>query len=165
MSEQGFVYAAFIEGELRAERERRSTLDSRGMGVVTSSGSLVALLVAVGVLVNDGKAPLVLPPAAKPMLGLALIAFSTAAALGILANRNRYYDVAVTQTLYDMIGDHWIDDEVDARNNVAELNIRTIHTLREGNNRKASLLTAALSAQLVALIGLSLAISIVFATR
>jgi hypothetical protein len=44
VSDQGKSYAAFIEGELKAERERRTTYDTRGQALVTTSGALVTLI-------------------------------------------------------------------------------------------------------------------------
>jgi hypothetical protein len=48
VSDQGEVYAAFIENELKVERDRRTALDARGLAIVTTSGTLTTLLVAVG---------------------------------------------------------------------------------------------------------------------
>ncbi|MEJ3748454.1 hypothetical protein WEI85_34865 [Actinomycetes bacterium KLBMP 9797] len=154
MTAQGSVYAAFIEGELRVERERRAALDARGLSVVTSSASLVTLLTAVGAFVTSEKG-FTLPGAAVVPLLATLGSFTVAVVLGILANRSRYYHVALAETLYGMVTEHWGDDEIDSRNNVAELNIRTIHTLRLGNDMKANLLTWALSAQLMGVVALS----------
>jgi hypothetical protein len=60
-----------------------------------------------------------------------------------------------------MVTDHWGDDPVDSRNNVAELNMRTIQTLRQGNDRKANLVTLGLWAQLVAVSSLSVVVAFV----
>lgn len=159
-SDQGKTYAAFIEGELKAERERRVALDTRGLAVVTSSGTLVTLLAGLGAFVTTNKT-FVFPGEAAAPLAVALLAFATAASLGILASRNRYYDVALGETLTGMIEDHWGDDETDARNNVAYINIKSTETLRQGNGRKADLVTAAMFAQLAALVLLSVVILIV----
>ncbi len=52
MATGGDVFATFIDGEVKAERERRIALDSRGAGVLTTSGTLVTLVFAVGVVVT-----------------------------------------------------------------------------------------------------------------
>lgn len=158
--DQGSIYVAFIDGELKAERERRAALDARGLSVVTSSGSLVALLAAIGAFAS-GSGKFELPSGARLLLMAMLAAFASAAALGILVNQSRPYDVALTETLDKMVTDRWGDDRVDSRNNVARLNIRTIHTLRNGNDRKARLLSYALLAQLVALVALGAVVSMV----
>jgi hypothetical protein len=154
------VYAAFIEGELKAERERRTVLDGRGIAVVSTSGSLVTLLAAVGAFVSNRK-DFQLPFTAVLPLLLTLLGFTVAAALGLLVSKNRWYHVALTTTLYGMVTDHWTDDPVDSRNNVAELNVRTIHTLRVGNDRKATLVGRALWAQLGAVLSLGVAVTLV----
>jgi hypothetical protein len=163
VTDQGSVYAAFIEGELKAERDRRTTLDARGVSVVTTSASLVTLLTAVGAVVTSEKS-FTFPGAALPPLIATLASFTAAVVLGILASRGRYYHVALTETLYGMVTDHWGDDEIDSRNNVAELNIRTVHTLRVGNDNKSGLLTLALSAQLVGVAALSLTVILAVTT-
>lgn len=164
MTDQGVVYINFIEGELKAERDRRAAVDARALAVVTSSGGLVTLLAAVGAFVSSGK-EFKPPDLAIVPLVVTLGCFTVAVAFGILANRSRYYHVALSDTLFAMVTDHWGDDQIDSRNNVAELNIRTIHTLRVGNDKKANLVSAALWAQLGAVIALSVGVLIVLLAR
>jgi hypothetical protein len=85
------VLMEFIAGELRFERERRATLDQRGIAVVTSSGTLVTLLsgLAAFVALRSGQ-PV---PSIKTFvaLSLALTSLLAAAFLGISTNRSRGY--------------------------------------------------------------------------
>ena len=148
------MYAAFIEGQVKAEYERRAALEARGIGVITSSGAFATLLFGVVALAR-GKdfAPTV---ATKVLLALAVLVFLLAG-LGLWANQLIAYRVAKPTTLTAMVTEHWGDDEVNALNACTVANIATVKTLRDGSNRKAGRLALALSAQLVAFVLIGLA--------
>lgn len=157
---QGQTYFSFIESELKVERERRSTFDARGVAFVKTSGSLVTLLVAIGAVVA-GEARFTAPkPAVVPLLA-ALLSFAAAAGFGLLASWPYRHTVADVADLQQMRTDRWGDDEIDARNVIAYLNIDTIRTLRHGNDVKATLLMGAQVAQLFALCSLAFVIGVV----
>lgn len=160
MTEQGKSYAAFIEGEVKAEQQRRASLDTRGLAVVTTSGSLTTLLAAVGAFVTS-RDGFVLPSGTIIPLTVTLMAFSLAALCGLLASHNRQYFVAGQETLALMVGERWPTSEVDARNVVADIHTGTVSSLREGNNGKAALLMAGLGLQLLGLAALSVAVFLV----
>lgn len=162
MSEQGKTYLEFVEAELKAERDRRSTHDSRGQALVTTSGALVTLLTGLAAVVRTGNAGR-FPPAIPIAVGIALGLFVCAAACGILAGWNRHYALASYTTLNRMLNEHWTDDEVDARNNVATVHAMTVHTLRQVNAFKAACVSIGLVVQVLALIALSVAIAVVIA--
>src|SRR3954469_5683651 len=82
---QGTVYATFIERELEAETERRGRLDTRAAWIVTSSGTLIALLSAIGTLAAGAQRQ-VLARTTGPLLIAAAVAFIAAVAGGIAAN-------------------------------------------------------------------------------
>lgn len=163
MSEQGGTYSAFIEGELKAERERRSGYDSRGQGIVTTSGALVTLLGGFAALVKTSSTA-GLPASAVTALGVAFLLFVGAAACGIVAGWNRHYAVTATATLRRMTEEHWKDVEVDARNNVAAVQVRTVDTLRKANQFKATWVSVGLIVQVVALMASSVAVAVLVAT-
>jgi hypothetical protein len=164
VSEQGRTYAAYVEGEVKAERDRRSAFDARGLSLVTSSGSLATLLAALATVATAGGR-LVLSGPVRTALIVSLLLFALAAACGIAANWNRSYAVAKPSTLDRMVNDRWAVDEVDARNYVASLNVVTVQTLRHGNNVKARLLSAGLVAQLAAVLAVSVTVALLVAGR
>jgi hypothetical protein len=155
--QQGQTYLSFMTRELQAERERRAALDARGVSVVTVSGSLATLLAAVGAFVS-GQTGFTLPATAEAPLTLTLLAFATAAILGIGASAGRLYAVTPAATLTEMLTDRWPTSEADARNFVATQDVKTIRTLRSGNNKKANYLVAALAVQVVGLVTLTYAV-------
>ncbi|WP_326943679.1 hypothetical protein OG439_27370 [Amycolatopsis sp. NBC_01307] len=162
MSDQGKAYAAFIEAELKAERERRVVYDGRAQAIVTTSAGLVTLLSTVAALARKSSS-FVLPTLALWPLLAALVALVCAAAFGILANWNFRYGAPASATLDRMIRDHWKDHEVDARNAVAAAQVLSLRTLRLANSRKASLATVGLIAQLLAVLLLGLAVALTVA--
>ena len=157
IAEQGKTYSTFIESELKAERDRRTSLDAKGLNVVTTSASLTTLLVTIGAFVT-GRGAVVIPhESILPIIGT-LAAFVLAAILGVFASAGRLYQISTPRTLAEMLGGHWRDNEVDARNNVSVLNVKTIDSLRQGNNCKVQLILAAVVIQVVGLVVLSYAV-------
>lgn len=156
----GAVFASFIETELATERDRRAKLDARGVGVLTTSGTLVTLLFALGALVTslDAFEPGRLTVS---LLTVALVAFVIAGSLGLLGHRLvKYQLVNPREMLKWQARDGWWHDDSDkARRLIALGNIKTLITLRNGNERKAGLLTKALWAQLAALFFLAAAVA------
>ena len=164
MTDNGPKYVSFVDQELKAERERRTTLDGRGQAIVTTSGALVALLSAVGVIVSH-RSSFVLPQAARYPLVAALVLFVIAAFLGILATMNFKYDVVSRDSLAQMVRRHWPDTDDVAAKNIATANVNTTVTMRRGNNKKAVLLLVALFAQLGALLSLSVAVFLLVTSK
>lgn len=162
-SDQGSQYEAFVEAQLKAEYDRRTTLEARGLTVVTSSGTLVTLAVAVGAfaLGQDYKPS----TTAVTALGVSLGLFIVAALFGLIANFLRKYAVPSAATIQLMLTTHWTDSEVAARNVCAVANAETLDSLRAGSNDKAMQVTIALVCQLLAVAALAFAVLWEFAHR
>jgi hypothetical protein len=157
LTDSGVSYATFVEQELKAERERRTTLDARGQAVVTTAGVLVTILSTVTAIAINKKL-LVIPGPVRYAILSALACFILAVILGILATINFKYDVASKSTLLQLPREHWTDRKEIADRNVVATNVTTILTVRRGNDRKATFLFAALFAQVAALLGLTVAV-------
>jgi hypothetical protein len=160
MTEQGKTYTDFIEKELAVERARRTVLDARGLSIVSISGTLTTLLVAIGAFVS-GRQAFRLPTDTLPPLFATLASFVIAAALGIIASAGRRYQVSTPTTLAAMLTEHWQDTEVDARNYVSIQHVKTITSLRSGNSRKEHYIIAATLFQIVGIATLSCAIALI----
>ncbi len=156
---KGELYTAFIENELKAERDRRSSLDARGAALITTSTGLVGLVAALSALAL-GKDFRVTGVAAWLLVG-ALVAFLGSGILGVSTSFGRWYKVADTTTLQMMVtAPHWSDGDFTARLICATANARTIASIRIGNNKKASLLTWGQSLQLIAVAALATAVGV-----
>jgi hypothetical protein len=73
-------------------------LQQRGLAVVTSSGTLVTLLFAIGAVAIEAT-DFTLPELSKVLFAGALAAFAIAGIFGILANRPDYYEEVDTAWL------------------------------------------------------------------
>lgn len=149
--DQGKTFAEFVRRELEAERERRRTFDARGVAIITTSSSLTTLIAAVGAFVS-GRPGFRLPSGAVGPLTLTLLAFAVAGLLGLMSTRLTLYAVTTPAVLREMLNERWATDEVDAGNFVAEQDVTTIESLRNGKNEKAGWLVAALVSQVVGLL-------------
>lgn len=118
--------------------------------MLTTSAALVALLVALVSWVT-GKDYKVTSTSAVVIIVLAALAFLASAVLGLLANRLRAYKVDSRKSLESLLSERWKDTEVTARSTVAQLKLRTLLSLRSGNNSKVTQLEAALWTQLAGL--------------
>lgn len=155
MSEQGTTYADFVRRQADAELSRRDRLDARGLAVIGTNGAL-ATLVLGGLTVLRGTQSLTLTTAAQWPLGLALVCLVSAAFMGVHATQLRWYKVVDTSTMQAMLHDpHWGDTEATARNACATTTLRTVTSLRQGNEQKASRIVAAVYLQLGAIVALA----------
>jgi hypothetical protein len=165
VTEQSDVYSDFIEAELKAERDRKTALDTRAASLVTTSGSLVTILAAVGAFVGR-EAGSSFPRHALPLLVLALTAFAFASLAGICSGWTRpHAGAADTASMQIMLRDRWVDDEVLARKEVVDVHIRMIEGIRSLNKAKERFLRAGWVCQIIALVLLSVVVLIVLATR
>ncbi|WP_327006041.1 hypothetical protein OHA72_01335 [Dactylosporangium sp. NBC_01737] len=159
------IYAVFIEGELKGERERRTTLEARGVSVVTQSGALVTLLAGVGALVKGitSTAP---PSAVIVAVICALVFFFSAALCGTLISFGPIFpphtlaDAATMTQMRTTRRDH---SEEEARSVVAHLHIGTLDSLRKGNDIKVRWVVAAQFCQILALVAVSAAVCFIVA--
>jgi hypothetical protein len=159
------IYAAFIEGELRTERERRTALEARGVAVVTQSGGLVTLLTGIGAL-TKGATSAPIPLTAIIAVVCALVLFFGAALCGILVNFWPMYPphtVAGTATMTQMRTTKRDQSDEEARSVVAHLHIGTVDSLRKGNDIKVHWVAGAQFCQILALVAVSVAVYFIVA--
>jgi hypothetical protein len=127
-------------------------LDARAAAVATTSSAFIALAGALTVLVT-GKDYTFSAEGARGVL-LSAAALLIAAGIALFAGTSRQYEVADGATLTKMLTEHWTDTETTARYTSAWLNVKTIKSLRTGNNRKAGQLVVAHIVQLTGIAGL-----------
>lgn len=150
-------YHSFIEQELQAERDRRTTLDARAQGVITTSGAFVSLAGAIGAFISsrDGYE---LPVPARFALAAVVALLAGAGLLAIIATLSFKYRVAAVASLSAMPRERWVDDPDIAARSVAAMNVDTIATLRAGNSKKSYLLVLSLLTQLLGVASLGAAV-------
>jgi hypothetical protein len=161
MSDQGVVYARFIDDQLEAELARRTSLDERGAKLQQSASVTVGLLAtALGLLLGSNQVLSGWP------LGLFVISFLVLVAAflcGVVSTRLVTYEVADSATFEAMLNQRWVDNEVDSRNVTAWVNAKTVEAMRPGNNFKAAWLSYGIWAQGVGVLVGAIAVVVVAA--
>ena len=154
-ADQGTQYAKFIEAELKAENDRRDSVNTRAGAALTSAGGLVTFVLAVfAILVGKD---FVLVGCAKIYLVGALFALLGSAFCAVMAGLPWRFDVATPETLFKMVDqERWGDDEDDARCHTAYANVVVLSSLRAGTSIKVRYLIGAGVCQMVAVTALAL---------
>jgi hypothetical protein len=159
MDGAGLVFAEYVTGELRVERERRAALDQRGTTIVTSSSALVTLLsgIAAFAALKEGNPK---PSLLTIVLFSATLALFTAAAFcGLFANVSRGFSFLPASNLLRLRDDNpWDQPADDGRRLLYRFQVEQLETLRSGNERKSAFVNVGLLLQLCALAFLAVTI-------
>lgn len=162
MTEGSEVYTDFVKSMLDAEGSRKSSLEQRGLGIVTVSGTLVTLLFALTAAITSAKS-FTFPAAAHGWLTAAAILFVLAAAAGIVVNIPLFYGTVVVEA--DNLEAVWDDNVPDARRAVTGARLNRLHAARTVNNAKAWILVAGTLLVLAAAVMLTMAIIDIIQSR
>jgi uncharacterized integral membrane protein len=155
MADGSEVYADFVQSMLDAEDSRKSSLEQRGIGVITTSGTLVTLLFGLTAAITSAK-NFTLPAAVRDWLAPAAILFVAAAAAGILVNVPLFYGkIEVSRATLEPA---WADDAPDARAAVTDVRLRRLQAAQGVNSVKAWILVAAAALELAAVAMLTVGI-------
>jgi hypothetical protein len=160
VTEYSLAYHDFIDSELKTERDRRTNLESRGGAIVSQSGTLSTLLIATAAFVR-GSDQAELPTFAVGMVIVSTVLFLGSGVLAILISFPFLYKgqpVADGETMKKMLTIRRGDPDPDARTVVATVRVGTLTAMRDGNERKVKLLSAAHISQMVGLVFLLLAV-------
>ena len=149
------VYSDFIKTLIDAESARKTSTESKGTAVITTSSALVTILFAL-VAVVASRTTFKLPASAHGWLVGAIVSFVLAAATAILVSFPLPYG-QTNITLSDLRT--WWGDTVDtAEAAVSGLRLRALTAARRMNAVKAGILAVACTAELVGLILLTVAV-------
>lgn len=163
MSEGSQPYQELLTGLLAEERERKKSIEARGLSVVTSSGTLATLLFALAALVT-GSEGFKLPSGSRPLLVASIILFALAGTLGIFTNKPLRYAEPATDWLNKLTQPAVWDKTTAtlAARRAAEARIASIESFRVKNQTKVNLLTAAIALQVIAVVVLAVAMLVIF---
>jgi hypothetical protein len=140
-ADQGKEFAAFVDAELKAEQDRRASVNTRAGTALTGSTALVTLVLAVfAVFVGRN---FTLSGWARAFLAIALVFLLLAAICAVVAGVPWTSGVPSPRYLQSLLDDHWHFDEVDARNIAASAKVDAIRMLRNGTEKKFRFLVAA----------------------
>ena len=157
----GTAYEQLIVDQLIEERSRKSSLEARGVTVITTSGTLATLLFALTAgLTTTGTFKL--PGAARLPLLLTLVAFVGAAILGIITNIPLRYQEPTPQGLAKLVdAKYWTGSWTVGQLRVASAQVSCIAAARSANGLKVKLLLGAITFELSAVICLAWAVGVI----
>jgi hypothetical protein len=161
----GSAYSRLIADQLAEERNRKVSLEARGLTVITASGTLATLLFAL-VASLTAVPKFGLPEPARLPLLLALVAFLIAALFGLATNIPLRYREPTSQGLAKLVDSrYWDGPRETGELRVAEAQVTVIAAARSANNIRVILLLAAIFAEILAVIFLSWAIAVILYAR
>lgn len=152
---------AAIQAELAHEEARKESLERRGLSVITSAGTMVAVLFALVALVTARKGydP---PSVTLEFLLVALILFGLAGVLGLMANTTKNYQRARASDLREMAEE---DPAILTRERALLLLIRTdakvLSDAQTKTNAKAAFVTWGLRLEVLAIVVAAVAVGAV----
>jgi hypothetical protein len=156
------VYADFVQEQLTAEETRKTSLEQRGLAVITSSGVLATLGFGSLTLAKRGDR-IPLPAASAFLLVAGAVALLVAAAVALATNAPLRHRALNLAALKDSLREHVADDEGTALIRVTSTRLGLLGATRQGNDLKAILCLAAMVAEVlgVALLGTTIYLVIV----
>src|SRR5580704_9812569 len=107
-AQAGPLIAGLITRELDAQRAITASLQSRGLAVISSSGTLVTLLFGLSAVATTAQ-HFKLPAAAKPPLYVAAVLLVAAAIAGIATNAPRGSKLTALRRLRPLLEDPFWD--------------------------------------------------------
>lgn len=163
MAENGFtVYADFVQELLTAEEARRSSLEQRGLAVITSSGVLATLGFGSLAIAKKGD-HIALSTSSAPLLVAGAIALLLAAAFALATNVPLRHRAVNLVTLKDKLREHTADEEKIGQIRVTSTRLQLLQTTRHGNDLKAVLCLVAMASEVVGIALLGATICLVIA--
>jgi hypothetical protein len=154
------VYAAYIKDQLAVQDARKTSLEQRGLAVITTSGALVTLLFGLTALTTKRAATFDIPKWAASCLIVALAFFVLAAVSAIFTNLPRSYQGVTADALRDAVKNRWDDTEEVASRMVALTQLKVLASAKEVNTGKGRFLIAGMVFEIfaVALVGVAMGI-------
>lgn len=161
----GAAYSSFIDSQLAEERSSKISLESRGITVITTSGSVVGVLFGL-LAVIGGTTQFVLPEDARPWFAAALLTLTVSAVGGLLVNLPLAYEEADPKALEGLLinpdgswAPEWEESIIEGSRRVAQVNIKLLSAARNKNRMKSFLLFSAQIAEVVGVALLAIAVS------
>jgi hypothetical protein len=143
-AQAGPLIAGLITKELEAQRAITASLQSRGLAVISSSGTLVTLLFGLSAVATTAE-HFKLPGPAKPPLYAAAVLLVAAAVAGIVTNAPRNVRATALARLRPLVeSPYWEYPVGPAQQEVARTQLAAAEAVRAGNQVRARWLLAAI---------------------
>jgi hypothetical protein len=161
----GPVYAVLVATRLTEEEKRGNSLQARGLAVVTTSGTLVTLLIAIAKFGGSSEIPAKVQAVGPWLLAAAAVAFVAAAVGGLLANLPRVFVRPRLSDLEQRIKNDWAAPAGSAEKTVGLARARQLQELERGNDNAARAVLAAIAAEVLAIALAAAAVVVAMALR
>ena len=129
------TYSDFIEKQLEREDATQTSLEARGLSVVSTAGTLVTLLFGLGALIS-GLKTFVLSGEARDNLFVALVLLVLAALAAIASNLPMLYKAVTPASMRTLLNSNWTDPEATAEKFTSETRIDVIERAQKVNSLK-----------------------------
>lgn len=146
----GPFYATFLATRIADEEKRVASLQTRGLAVVTTSGTLVTLLIAIAKF-GVGKDAAQVPALSRWLVGVATVLFVLAAFGGLAANLPRKLGRPRIEDLVKRMEGSWNDPGSGAEKAVAVARATALGEQEQANDSAARAVVAALAAEVLAI--------------
>jgi hypothetical protein len=151
------TYARVIEAELAAEAARKQSMEQRGLGVITTAGALLTLLLAM--LSAEPFEQLRAVPATRAFLVVAATLLALAEIAGLAANVPLGYRHFGVDDLAEMVGERgWREPADVAEWRVAQSRADFVAVNRRKNLLKARLIQCAFTLEVLAICAIAAAL-------
>lgn len=155
MPEGSDVYADFVKSLVDAEGSRKSSLEQRGIAVITTSGTLVTLLFGLIAVITSSKT-FILPSRVHGWLAVAAIMFVLASLTGIVINIPLFYGQMVVSE--GELRSSWGDQLSNAQASVTGIRLKSLAKASRVNTVKAWILVFSVLLELAGVIVLTIGI-------
>lgn len=137
----------FVAEQLAEERLSKTSLEARGLALITTSGAFTTLVLGIAALVGEAS----LPAASRALLVLSLAVFVVAAVMGVVVNMPADYDEPSAESLRNVLSEHGERDLLTGVRAVGNSRLDVLETARNNNKTKACRLLIGAVAQIVAM--------------
>ncbi|MEV6598679.1 hypothetical protein AB0M36_17740 [Actinoplanes sp. NPDC051346] len=141
LEKKSFLWAAYLYDEVKSERERATSFEQRGVGVLSLSGVLIALLLNVSRDMPLSRWSGV----SEILLLISLASLVLSAMLGLLCAMPLLYGGLEEKRILAVISDNWLDPDFVASTQIAAVHFSVIKRSRRLNSRKARFLWSAIA--------------------
>jgi hypothetical protein len=155
----GAAYGELIADQLAEERSRKASLESRGLTVVTTSGTLATILFGLLTALNTATRFRLPGPVRLPVV-LAVAALVMAGGFGLATNIPLRYKEPTARGLSGLVAaSYWAAPADIGQLRVAQAQVKTIAAARAANGLKVALLLTAVLCELLAVVFLAWAVA------
>jgi hypothetical protein len=161
----GDIYGPLLADYLSAEVNHKTSIEQRGLAVITTSGVLVSLLVALSALVLGKDTTEFLNGPTRALLVAAVLVFVVAAGFGLAVNApGRYWGLSDDDLERIVEVPSWNAEKEEAALLVGQQRVAELKRAVSANDNKAALLQRGIGAEVVGVALVAAAVTVALVT-